>query len=131
MQFQGVENPLLYLRHCQERDPSSVMMLRLPKNILFLVLTFALLPPVILGETANSDGCSTAAPSSVGISDARLGQMEQAIKAGDFKAITSVLIARHGKLAYEHYFDSDGVDGLRNTRSATKTVTGMLIGVAI
>ena len=136
MQFQGVENPLLYLRHCQERDPSSVMMLRLPnlrlaKNILLLVLTFALLTPVIVGETANSDGWSTAAPSSVGISDARLGQMEQAIKAGDFKAITSVLIARHGKLAYEHYFDSDGVDGLRNTRSATKTVTGMLIGVAI
>ena len=66
-----------------------------------------------------------------GLSTERLGQMEQAIKAGEFKSITSVLIARDGKLAYEQYFDKDGVDGLRNTRSATKTVTGMLIGAAI
>ena len=66
-----------------------------------------------------------------GLSTERLAQMEQAIKAGEFKSITSVLIARNGKLAYEQYFDKDGVEGLRNTRSATKTVTGMLIGAAI
>lgn len=92
---------------------------------------FALLSPLVAGQTAYPDGLSAVAPSSAGISAERLGQMEQAIKAGDFKAITSVLIARHGKLAYEHYFDSDGIDGFRNTRSATKTITGMLIGAAI
>lgn len=100
------------------------------RTMLMLSLAFAGLPPVALSQTADPS-FPTVAPASVGISAERLGQMEQAIKAGDFKAITSVLIARHGKLAYEHYFDSDGVDGLRNTRSATKTVTGMLIGAAI
>src|SRR5579864_4083318 len=80
-------------------------------------------------QTAND---WPAIPASAGgLSTERLAQMEQAIKAGEFKSITSVMIARNGKLAYEQYFDKDGVDGLRNTRSATKTVTGMLIGAAI
>jgi CubicO group peptidase (beta-lactamase class C family) len=96
-----------------------------------LSLVFALLSPLAGGQTTSPDGWSTIAPSTAGISIQRLAQMEQAIKAGDFKTVTSVLIARHGKLTYEHYFDSDGVDGLRNTRSATKTITGMLIGAAI
>src|SRR6266851_10516345 len=100
-------------------------------RILMLSLAFGLLTPLVVGQTALPDDLSTVAPSSAGISAERLGQMEQAIKAGDFKAITSVLIARYGKLAYEHYFDSDGIDGFRNTRSATKTITGMLIGAAI
>lgn len=101
------------------------------RTIQTLSLAFALLSPLATGQTADRDGLSAVAPPSAGISAERLGQMEQAIKAGDFQAITSVLIARHGKLAYEHYFDSDGIDGLRNTRSATKTITGMLIGAAI
>ncbi|THD77641.1 MAG: class C beta-lactamase-related serine hydrolase [Phenylobacterium sp.] len=54
-----------------------------------------------------------------------------AVKAGDYKQVTSVLVARHGQVAYEQYFDADGPGGLRNTRSATKTVTGMLVGAAV
>ncbi|WP_081922475.1 serine hydrolase domain-containing protein [Janthinobacterium sp. RA13] len=54
-----------------------------------------------------------------------------AIEAGDFKQITSVVVAQHGKLLYEHYFDKDGAESLRNTRSVGKTVAGMLVGLAI
>ena len=63
--------------------------------------------------------------------DARFDALTKAVEAGDYKQITSVLIAHDGKLVYEHYFDKDGAEGRRNTRSATKTVTGMLAGLAI
>jgi CubicO group peptidase (beta-lactamase class C family) len=61
----------------------------------------------------------------------RLRAMEEAIRAGTFPKVTSVLLARNGKLVYEKYFDGSDPATLRNTRSATKTITGMLVGIAI
>jgi CubicO group peptidase (beta-lactamase class C family) len=80
---------------------------------------------------AKQDGWTTASVESAKLSATRLQAMESAIRAGGFKRVTSVLIARQGKLVYEAYFDDAGAGGLRNTRSATKTVTSMLVGIAI
>ncbi len=76
-------------------------------------------------------GWKTATPASAGLSAARLAAMETAIRAGEFKKVTSVLVARHGRLVYEGYFGGADATTALNTRSATKTVTGMLIGIAI
>ena len=71
-----------------------------------------------------------ATPDSVQINPTKFQAMEAAIQAGEFKKIGSILIARHGKLVYEHYFDGDAKT-LRDTRSATKSITAVLIGIAI
>jgi CubicO group peptidase (beta-lactamase class C family) len=44
--------------------------------------------------------------------------------------ITSVVVARGGEVVVEEYLDDDA-ETLRNTRSCTKTVAGMLLGIAI
>src|ERR1039458_5890816 len=72
----------------------------------------------------------TASSAESGLSDARLRSLDAAIRSGEFKKIGSVLIARHGKLAYEGYFDGDAAT-LRDTRSATKSVTDVLVGIAL
>jgi CubicO group peptidase (beta-lactamase class C family) len=72
-----------------------------------------------------------AAPAAAGLQPQPLEAMDAAIRKGDFKQITSILIAKDGKLVHEAYFDAGGEGGLRNTRSVTKSVTDMLVGIAI
>lgn len=92
-----------------------------------VILMATFLPSLVLAQ-GTRDGLSTADPASEGFSVQRLGEIEKAIQNGDFKQITSVLIARHGSIVYEHYFDSDGVDGLRNTRLRQKPLQARLSG---
>jgi CubicO group peptidase (beta-lactamase class C family) len=53
-----------------------------------------------------------------------------ALESGEYGRITSVLVDRGGQRECELYVDGDAAT-LRNTRSATKTVTGLLVGIAI
>lgn len=76
------------------------------------------------------DGWAVSDLASANLSPVPLLEMERAIRAGDFKKIGSVLIARRGKLVYETYFDGDA-STLRDTRSATKSITDVLVGIAI
>src|SRR5438105_7158777 len=82
-----------------------------------------------ISAAAQSDW-PRASAESAGISRTKLQAMETAIKSGEFKKIGSILIARDGKLVYEGYFDGDA-STLRDTRSATKSITSILIGLAV
>ncbi len=101
-----------------------------------LLFATCLYAGTLLAQTSSDpakpgqEGWLTGTPDSGGLSSPKLQAMEQAIQSNEFKKITSILIAREGKLVYENYFDGDAL-ATRNTRSATKTVTGMLIGIAI
>jgi CubicO group peptidase (beta-lactamase class C family) len=62
---------------------------------------------------------------------ATFDEIDAAVRRGDFNQITSLVVARHGKLVHERYYDAGGAEARRNTRSATKSITGMLAGIAI
>jgi CubicO group peptidase (beta-lactamase class C family) len=109
----------------------------------FLLLLWGLLPlapPLVaqapdtaqpLSPRQGDDGWSVSTAASAGLSTPRLAAIETVIRSGEFKKIGSILIARHGKLVYENYFDGADATALRNTRSATKSVADMLVGIAI
>jgi CubicO group peptidase (beta-lactamase class C family) len=71
-----------------------------------------------------------ASPEESQVVSGRLHALEQDIHDGKFVKIGSVLIAREGKLVYEHYFAGDAATP-RDTRSATKSITDILVGIAI
>jgi CubicO group peptidase (beta-lactamase class C family) len=83
-----------------------------PKQI-FPLMLLALLPLHLQAAEPNFD------------------EVTQSVKAGEFQKITSIMVSRDGKVLYEEYFDDGGAEARRNTRSATKTIAGMLTGLAI
>ena len=102
-------------------------MLKLAAFLLSALLAVPALPgpqPIDPGDWPR------ASLSDSGFSSDKLSALAPDIRSGKFVKIGSVLIARHGRLIYEEYFDG-GADTLRNTRSATKSITGILIGIAI
>jgi CubicO group peptidase (beta-lactamase class C family) len=114
------------------------MAMRASKGVALVALLVSWCSPPLLSQTprgytppsAAADDWPVARAGGVQISEERLGAMDSVIRAGEFGLITSVLIARNRRLVYENYFSGSG-EQLRNTRSVTKTVTGMLVGLAI
>jgi CubicO group peptidase (beta-lactamase class C family) len=72
-----------------------------------------------------------AAPSAQSAAGDEAVALDRAITSGDFKQITSVFVAQHGRPIFEHYYAGATPETHHNTRSATKTVTGALVGLAI
>lgn len=62
---------------------------------------------------------------------ARLQALEQAIARDELKQIRSVLLQVDGKVVYEGYFNGADARTLHDVRSASKSVTALLVGAAI
>ena len=89
---------------------------------------------VVAIALASLIACSSSGSSSVASgsgSASRYGGIPAATATVTAPDTTSVLVMRHGKIDYEGYFNGATADTLHNTRSATKTITSLAIGVAI
>ena len=62
---------------------------------------------------------------------AQFAELEAAIAKGTYPGVTSVVVAHEGKLVYERYFNGGDRETLNDTRSATKSITALLVGAAI
>ena len=85
---------------------------------------------------AKQDGWKVGSASSVGLSDSMLAALVRRIVAVDVidrtaPLIHSVLVARKGKLILEEYFFGFTADETHDLRSASKTFTGLMAGIAI
>lgn len=81
--------------------------------------------------TEDAEGWPTGDAGELGWNTGLWAELAERIEAGDYPETTSVLIAHRGRLVHEAYFGTGGVDVLNDTRSATKTVTALLVGAAI
>jgi CubicO group peptidase (beta-lactamase class C family) len=61
---------------------------------------------------------------------ARLGDLVLGIRRRDYGTITSVLIARHGRLVLEEYFNGWSMNQAHTMQSVTKSVVSLLTGIA-
>ncbi|MDW3646345.1 MAG: serine hydrolase [Bacteroidia bacterium] len=65
------------------------------------------------------------------ISSGHLDKMENEIYAGELPNTHAVLMAQEGKLLYENYFYGHNADIFHDQRSASKSLTSAMIGIAI
>lgn len=97
----------------------------------------SLLLPASLGAQAADrraragDRLGRAAPEAVGLRPGPMLALDEALVGDSFPNTTSVLVLKDGRLVFERYFGSGGVEVLNDTRSAMKSVTALAIGAAL
>jgi CubicO group peptidase (beta-lactamase class C family) len=80
---------------------------------------------------ALADGIEVAAPSDVGLRPNSLASLLATAATDEHKDLESILIARRGRLVFEGYFNGANRETLRDVRSAAKSITGTLVGIAL
>ncbi|WP_259068055.1 serine hydrolase domain-containing protein [Mucilaginibacter sp. X4EP1] len=62
---------------------------------------------------------------------AQLEEMTKAVQDGSYKGIHSILIFKGGQTVYAQYFNGYAADSLHDSRSSFKSITSLLLGIAI
>src|SRR5262245_34686660 len=72
-----------------------------------------------------------ARPADVGLDEAALTAAANAVRRGERGTLHSLLVVRDGRLAVEEYFAGSSRDDVHTQQSVTKSVTSLLVGIAI
>lgn len=78
----------------------------------------------------TGDGWETASLKSQGLDSERIEKLVKSVLNRGFKNIYSILIVKNKKLVLEEYFYGNNRDKQHMLRSATKSVTSILVGIA-
>jgi CubicO group peptidase (beta-lactamase class C family) len=84
----------------------------------------------MLTPVASNGDWSAATLEAEHLDQLRLGDLALRIRRGEYGRITSVLIARHGRLAFEEYFNGWSSEQPHTMQSVTKSVVSLLAGLA-
>ncbi len=79
----------------------------------------------------SADGWPVGLPSRAGLDPSRIGSLVADVVSGDLALTHSVLVAVDGRLVIEEYFYGFDSDTWHDLRSASKTLTSTLVGLAI
>ncbi|WP_108127555.1 serine hydrolase domain-containing protein [Saccharospirillum mangrovi] len=80
---------------------------------------------------AQDDPMPTGTLAEVDLLPDYLQQLDADLAGIDDHQLDSILVARHGRLVYERYFNGYAADTPHDLRSATKSITSLLVGMAI
>ena len=53
------------------------------------------------------------------------------VEKGNYPNVDGIVIAQHGKIIYQHYFNGLTENSLHDSRSSFKSITSLLMGIAI
>jgi len=79
----------------------------------------------------RGDGWGVASARDVGLDPLALEGLVNAVARGEGGVLHSLLVARHGRLVLEEYFHGFGAEDLHRLASCTKSVSSLLVGLAI
>jgi len=79
----------------------------------------------------KGDGWMTSTPEAEDIDEARLRQALETLRGGRYPKVDALIVARHGRLVAEGYFNGFGPDSLHDLRSAGKSFVSAVAGIAV
>ena len=98
---------------------------------LMACLVCACAEPIARVTDSDPQPWVTAAPADVEMDGALLQQAVASLPSPSEHGLHSLLVLRHGKLVQEVYWNGYDKDSLQDIRSATKSITALLVGIAI